>query len=260
MQIQVILQDESSKPSFKDALDSRKMIVFSNLENTWDYVQFTTENTIGEDAPIIESLSWSPLELQSDQKHMDLKNLLFKSKDTINYYVCDCQVHCEFSLQGESTFWLFLRGGNSFTTNTAVITVSKREKSQNCYVSMGTFVEDIHKNLIYKIFTRQQLLDYSKKKSEMNIKKDIVHYKMDIIDKGEETISGTIYMNDSERGNKINSGFFIPVIEKYQVIIGGTGDDCLMKAGYAKAEFKEEYALLYLTPNNHRDCDCCIIS
>lgn len=258
MQINAMYQEELLKPSsFKEITDSLKIILLSNLDNSWDYIPFTTEETFGEDTPIMQSSSWISTNIPHTQKHLLLKNILYKSKDYINYYLCNCHLKCEFSLKGQSTFWLFLRAGNVFTIDTAVITVTKKENSQNCYVSMGTFVEDVHKNLIFKVFTKQQLLDYSKKTNE--IKNDTIKFKLNVIDKGEENISGIIYMNDSDKGNKIHSGFFLPVIENFQVIIGGAGKECVMRSGYVKTEFKEEYDNLYLASHNQKGCDCCTI-
>jgi hypothetical protein len=258
MQINAMYQEELLKPSsFKEITDSLKIILLSNLDNSWDYIPFTTEETFGEDTPIMQSSSWISTNIPHTQKHLLLKNILYKSKDYINYYLCNCHLKCEFSLKGESTFWLFLRAGNVFTIDTAVITIAKKENSQNCYISMGTFVEDVHKNLIFKVFTKQQLLDYSKKTNE--IKNDTIKFKLNVIDKGEENISGIIYMNDSDKGNKIHSEFFLPVIENFQVIIGGAGKECVMRGGYVKAEFKEKYDNLYLASHNQKGCDCCTI-
>ena len=81
----------------------------------------------GENIPIIQNFSWKTLIPPEEDKHMELSNLLFKSKEFINYYVCNCNIHCEFTLKGENSFWLFLRAGDKFTTDTAVIMITKIE-------------------------------------------------------------------------------------------------------------------------------------
>jgi len=54
-----------------------------------------------------------------------------------------------------------LRSDADFNEYSAIIKISKEDKSQNMHVSMGTFVHDINCNLIFKIFSKQQLIDYS---------------------------------------------------------------------------------------------------
>lgn len=255
----MLLQEESLKPSVKEALDSRRMIMFSHLENTWDYVGFVTENMFGEDTPIMESLSWKTAVPSEEDRLLKLSNLLFKSKEYIDYYVCNCNINCEFILKGENSFWLFLRAGKSFTTETAVIMISKTKKSQTCYISLGTFVKDVHDSLIYKVFRKQQLIDYSKEKNENNVRTDIVHCKLEILDIGEESINVSVAINGSQKDNKITSDFFLPVIGKFQIILGATGDVCVVKSGYASAEFKDEYEKLYSLHANGNECDCCFI-
>lgn len=255
----MLLQEESLKPSVKEALDSRRMIMLSILENTWDYVDFNIDNMFGENIPIIQNFSWKTLIPPEEDKHMELSNLLFKSKEFINYYVCNCNIHCEFTLKGENSFWLFLRAGDKFTTDTAVIMVTKIRQSQTCYISFGTFVKDVHDNLIYKIFTRQQLLDYSKEKNANNIKNDITQFKLEVFDKGEDSINVSVAINGSKKDNKITSDFFLPVIGKYQIALGSIGDKCVVKSGYVSAEFKDEYEKLYSLHANRNECDCCLI-
>ena len=80
MQINAMYQEEVLKPSFKEITDSLKIILLSNLDNTWDYIQFTTEETFGEDTPIMQSSSWIPANIPHTQKHLLLKNIHFVLK------------------------------------------------------------------------------------------------------------------------------------------------------------------------------------
>ena len=66
-----------------------------------------------------------------------------------------------FNLKGESSLWIFSRVDEYFDEYSAVLRISKEDKSQNLFISMGAFVRDQHKNLIFKIFSKQQLIDYS---------------------------------------------------------------------------------------------------
>jgi hypothetical protein len=64
-------------------------------------------------------------------------------------------------LKGESSFWIISRSDSEFNEFSTVIRVSKEDKSQNLHIHLGTFVRDWANNLVYKIFSKQQLIDFS---------------------------------------------------------------------------------------------------
>jgi len=67
-----------------------------------------------------------------------------------------------FSLKGESVLWLILRTEDKLDENSAVIKISKEDKSQKMFISFGTFVSfEDKEDLTFKIFTTQQLIDTS---------------------------------------------------------------------------------------------------
>jgi len=67
-----------------------------------------------------------------------------------------------FSLKGESALWLILRTEDKLDENSAVIKISKEDKSQKMFISFGTFVSfEDKEDLTFKIFTTQQLIDTS---------------------------------------------------------------------------------------------------
>jgi hypothetical protein len=66
-------------------------------------------------------------------------------------------------LKGDSSFWIITRSNEEFDEFSSIIKISKEDKSQNIHVSLGTFVKDKYQNLIFKIFSKQQLIDYSSK-------------------------------------------------------------------------------------------------
>ena len=69
-----------------------------------------------------------------------------------------------FSLKGESVLWLILRTEEKLDENSAIIKISKEDKSQKMFISFGTFVtEEDKEDLTFKIFTTQQLIDTSSK-------------------------------------------------------------------------------------------------
>jgi hypothetical protein len=64
-------------------------------------------------------------------------------------------------LRGESSCWIITRTEESFNTYSAVAKISKDDRSQKLFINLGTFVSDKNDNLIFKVFSRQQLIDYS---------------------------------------------------------------------------------------------------
>jgi hypothetical protein len=73
------------------------------------------------------------------------------------------EIKCCISLKGDSTCWIFNRANDYFDEYTLAIKLEKIEHSQKVFVSLGTFVKDYQNNLIFKVFTREQLVDYSGK-------------------------------------------------------------------------------------------------
>lgn len=72
------------------------------------------------------------------------------------------EISLNFSLRGESVFWLILRTEDKLDENSAIIKISKEDKCQKMFISFGTFVlEEDKEDLTFKIFTTQQLIDTS---------------------------------------------------------------------------------------------------
>jgi hypothetical protein len=71
-------------------------------------------------------------------------------------------MNINFSLRGESTLWIILRTEEKLDEFSSIIKISKDERSQKMFVSFGAFVNEKDKeDLIFKIFTTQQLIDTS---------------------------------------------------------------------------------------------------
>lgn len=68
-----------------------------------------------------------------------------------------------FSLKDESSLWLFLRNDLSPDTDTSVIRITKESNSQRCFIGLGTYIKDKNNKNLFKIFTRQQLVDFNSK-------------------------------------------------------------------------------------------------
>lgn len=109
------------------------------------------------------------------------------------------EILCSLTLKGESVFWLFTRSSDQkFDKYTSVIKVSKEDKCQRCFVSMGTFVEvngDKGKDdkIIFKTFSKRQMINFSKSKTNFYYENDICEIKMSILDSGYENIIAKIF-------------------------------------------------------------------
>lgn len=56
-----------------------------------------------------------------------------------------------------------MRNESSFNTDTVVVRISKDANTQRCFLSLGTYITDINNNNIFKVFHKQQLIDYTSK-------------------------------------------------------------------------------------------------
>lgn len=93
-------------------------------------------------------------------------------------------------LKGESSFWIFTRSDPKveFDKFTTIIKISKEDKSQKCFLTLGTFVYDVRGNKILKTFLKHQLINYSKVKNQKYFEDDYCEFKIAIVDAGEDTI------------------------------------------------------------------------
>lgn len=112
---------------------------------------------------ISENNNWSPSSIITNIKGVELRNLIFRSKEFIEMELTNAEISAHLSLKGESSFWVITRTDNEFTEHSAIVRVSKDEKSQKVFASLGTFLKDSQGNLVFKIFCKQQLIDYSSK-------------------------------------------------------------------------------------------------
>jgi len=61
-------------------------------------------------------------------------------------------------MEGNSVLWVILRTKEKYNPFSSVLKFTKsKERSQNCFIAMGTFIMD-NNNLIFKEFQSQQLI------------------------------------------------------------------------------------------------------
>ena len=251
----------SYQPSLDDVVEAKKSFSFSDLQQHFVYSPFTTMNQLGEEIPLIQNTNWSKTDLANvSASGIEIRNLIFKSVHQINYKIATAVIDANIILKGESTFWLALHTNNNFDIESAFISISKKDNSNSVFLSQGTFVQDLHKKLIYKVFCKQQLLDYSLTKNPVYAGNDTVSIRLNIIDQGSEPLQGKIFVNDSEKENKINGNFFIPTVKNFSLLIAGSGEQCKVKRFDVGTKYKGDYENYNSVRNNPiKGCDCCIV-
>lgn len=148
------------------------MMLTLSDKNLWDYSAFDTDNIEGEDVPYVGSswLIYPFLEKYSAAKGVEIRNIALRSGIGYNYQLYGLEVNVNFSLRGEASMWLMTRcseksdkSKDSLTPHSAMIKISKEDKSQRCFVTLSVFVEDESKNNVFKTFMKRQLVNTSSK-------------------------------------------------------------------------------------------------
>ena len=71
------------------------------------------------------------------------------------------EINTQVILKGESSFWIVTRSNEILNEYSTIVKITKEDKSQKMFVSLGTFVKDYLDNEVFKIFLKQQLIDSS---------------------------------------------------------------------------------------------------
>jgi hypothetical protein len=174
------------------------MMLTLSDKTLWDYSAFDTDNVDGDDVPYIGNswLVYPFLEKYSAAKGVEIRNIALRSGIGFNYQTYGLEVNINFSLRGEASMWLMMRCSNKsenfkdvLTPHTAMIKISKEDKSQRCFVTLSVFVEDETNNKVFKTFMKRQLVNTSSKimYNMMNLfilleSKNNYHYENDVTD------------------------------------------------------------------------------
>lgn len=165
-----------------------------------------------------------------------------------------------------------MRNESSFNTDTVVVRISKDANTQRCFLSLGTYITDINNNNIFKVFHKQQLIDYTskwdiaylsiyyyvwiEKKSKQYQELDVCDYVLQINDIFEDKISCKIYLNGNTNANEASSNFFLPYHSDAGLMLAGTGRQILLKSVKYSCYDKNEGSAFSSEINS---CDCCTI-
>jgi len=161
-------------------------------------------------------------------------------------------------LKKESCFWLVLRNDTFLDRFSAILRISKDEKSQRIFASLGTFVLDENSNLIFKIFLKQQMINHSDQENTVYKENDLIRIKGNVIDTGEDKMIAKLFINDDRMENVIVGKFFLPFTERNKVMIAGNGASCNVKSFFAREKEKSDEAE-YIVTKEKKNCECCRI-
>ena len=251
--------------------NNKEITLFSNNQK-WEYSTFDTEisKKLGsynvssniEEQPKITNEKWSNADISrfSKESNLEIRNLIFRSVDFINYNIANIEIITFFSLKGESSFWIFLHcNDNIFEKESSIIQISKYEKSQKAFISLGIVLGD---NFEYKVFTRQQLVSFNKEVDKNKKKEDLMEFKLIILDSGEGDSRIQIFVNQSLIENSINCDFFYPIFDNRRLFIAGSGHQCSIQSFDCKCLIKPKFGKQYTTSNQNNNIennDCCDI-
>ena len=267
------------------------LMITLNDKIYWDYTSFDYDYFGGDETPLID-LSWDiypNLDNYSPSKGIELRNIILRSGITFNLENCGLELTTNFILKGDACCWIFTRSNidiseeNDINSNivyskeelnkqallnkySSIIKISKEDKTQKCFISMGTFINDDCGRRIYKTFLRRQLINSSSNfylfknleiKNKVNIENDVSYFKVQVMDAGLEKISLNILLNDSIEHDIIEGNFYLPVKKKSRIMIAGSGQSCIVNTLICKPFVKD-----FLYPDfgaERKNCDCCLL-
>lgn len=161
-------------------------LISLNDHNLWDFTSFDYEVVEADEVPLIySSTEWDTypyLKQYSSNKGVEIRSIALKSSIKHDFTYRGVELNTNVVLKGESSFWIFTRAfaippdednfkdedksntlvyGDILNRFSSVIKISKEDKSQRCYLSYSSFVEDENGTKHYKTFYKRQLINVS---------------------------------------------------------------------------------------------------
>ena len=251
---------------------NKKIKLFSN-DQKWEYRTFDTEISKKEgnykvsrieEQPLITNEKWSEADILnfSNNNGFEIRNLIFRSFDCINYNIANIEITTSFSLKGGSNFWIFLHClNNIFENECSIIQITKIEKSQKAFISLGIILGEKNE---YKVFTKQQLVSFNKLNDIQKKNEDLMDFKLIILDSGDGDCKINVFINNSNVENSMNCDFFYPVFDDRRILFAGSGSQCSIKSfeciSMIKPIFGKQYYSIINKENNQMEKnDCCYL-
>ena len=285
------------KRSFRElnlflTIDNPQLFEISDIQNELniDINEFENEeeNDI-EKIPTINN-SWKiAKKFKKVNNCIEFSNIALRTLNEVNYNTNGVEINVDFSLVGDSEFWIFSRcfinkdfneseifdtfsinneSNVIFNKYTSLIKINKEKNSSKCFVSFGTFYEDeTDKNKIkYETFLKRQLIDYSEIENSNSdtsnsiyyyLENDLMDIRIIIIDLGDEVIDAKIFINNNNKFNHIEGKFYLPTIKRSKLLFCGIGQSVLVrKLRISSIDKSEDFES---DVSNKKSCTCCNI-
>jgi hypothetical protein len=192
---------------------------------------------------------------------IDIKDTVYISEEDLDYEISNIEIQTSFTLCKESSFWLILRAEKEIDEYSALIKVATSDHSQKVFISLGTFVKmQETEGLIFKVFSRQQLVNKSSSKKQKYVDNELSSIKLIVNDSGDDVISVISYLNDGTEENKITCDFFLPLKIKRKIMFMGSGKETKIKSFKAVCSTKPKFTEKGKAgKSNEQNCNCCTI-
>ena len=248
------------------------------------YFQTKIKHSNKEDnIPILKNVEWNSL--YCPLKNVEFRKLALRTINEINYETNKVQINVNFTLQGESEFWIFTRSfvnkdvneslafdilslNNEpdiiFNKYSSLIKIIKEKYTNRCFVTFGTFCESSKDpyQISYKTFLKRQLVNFNENTSLEYIENDICDFNVIITDSGNENIDAKIAMNSDNKYNYVIGNFYLPTNKRSKILFCGDGKSIIVKnltiQNFDKNDIQEEQFETIFSVEQ-KSCTCCNI-
>ena len=235
-----------------------------------------------ESIPILKNVEWKSI--NSPLNNCEFRKLALRTKNEINYETNMAIINVNFTLEGESEFWIFTRcfvnkeinesvnfDINSFNNEpdivfnkySSLIKIIKERYSNKCFVTFGTFCENSKdpNQISYKTFLKRQLVNFNENNNFKYLENDICEFNVNITDNGSENIEAKISMNSDNKYNSIIGNFYLPTNKRSKILFCGEGQSIILKRltihNFDKNEQIHQFETLFSF--DQKSCTCCNI-
>ena len=203
-----------------------------------------------ESIPILKNAQWKSL--NNPLENVEFRRMALRTINGINYETNMVEINVNFTLEGESEFWIFTRCfvnkdinesinfdisslNNEpdivFNKYSSLIKIIKEKYSNRCFITFGTFCENSKEphQISYKTFLKRQLVNFNENDNFRYLENDICEFNLHIIDCGNENIEAKIAMNSDNKYNYIMGNFYLPTNKRSKILFCGEGHSVIVK-------------------------------